>query len=210
MRLHHFFLLTCPGAPEAAALTALGLVEGPANDHPGQGTANRRFFFGNSALELLFVRDEEEARTGPARELRFAERQSMPHASPFGLVFERGQQAAADFPGWPYQPDYFPAGVTFLVGENSTNLAEPLCICMPDSLAPPSPTVVSPPPFATVTGVTVHVPDGVGSRTLQRVARVRDLEIQAGDEHLMEIVFGERAHGKTHDLRPTLPLVLHC
>jgi hypothetical protein len=53
MQLDHFFILTEKFAPEAKLLTDLGLVEGTSNSHPGQGAANRRFFFANTALELL-------------------------------------------------------------------------------------------------------------------------------------------------------------
>ncbi len=59
--LDHFFICTDVGAPAAAALMALGFVEGAPNTHPGQGTANRRFFFDNAMLELLWVHDEAEA-----------------------------------------------------------------------------------------------------------------------------------------------------
>ena len=55
------------GAPEAAALIAAGLTEGSSITHPGQGTANRRFFFENIYVELVWVSDAEEAR----RELMF-------------------------------------------------------------------------------------------------------------------------------------------
>jgi len=43
--IDHVFVMCSPGAPEAAALIRAGLTEGSANTHPGQGTANRRFFF---------------------------------------------------------------------------------------------------------------------------------------------------------------------
>ena len=47
--------------PEAEYLTRLGLIEGLPNVHPGQGTANRRFFFENAMLELLWVEHPGEA-----------------------------------------------------------------------------------------------------------------------------------------------------
>jgi hypothetical protein len=43
--LDHFFILTEPGAPQAELLSDFGLVEGTANSHQGQGTANRRLCF---------------------------------------------------------------------------------------------------------------------------------------------------------------------
>lgn len=55
--LDHVFIWTAAGAPEADLLRDFGLTEGPPNVHPGQGTANRRFFFHNAMLELLWVHD---------------------------------------------------------------------------------------------------------------------------------------------------------
>ena len=43
--LDHVFICAAAGAPEAASLIAFGLTEGTPNTHPGQGTANRRFFY---------------------------------------------------------------------------------------------------------------------------------------------------------------------
>ena len=64
--LHHFFLLTDKPDELAAKVAESGLIEGSSNDHPGQGTANRRFFFPGSAFEILYVRDAFEASNGPA------------------------------------------------------------------------------------------------------------------------------------------------
>jgi hypothetical protein len=62
--------------PEAEALRELGLSEGSGNVHPGQGTANRRFFFANAFLELLWIADEEEIRNGQTRPTMLHERLS--------------------------------------------------------------------------------------------------------------------------------------
>jgi hypothetical protein len=61
--LDHVFVCTALDAPEADLLVAFGLAEGTPNTHPGQGTANRRFYFRNAMLELVWVRDEREARS---------------------------------------------------------------------------------------------------------------------------------------------------
>jgi hypothetical protein len=53
LRIDHVFILCAEGAPEADAFLAAGLREGSSNTHPGQGTANRRFFFENFYVELL-------------------------------------------------------------------------------------------------------------------------------------------------------------
>ena len=57
IELDHLFVCTAPGAPEAEELVRFGLREGPPNRHPGQGTANRRFAFANTMIELLWVSD---------------------------------------------------------------------------------------------------------------------------------------------------------
>ena len=49
----HLFICADVGAYEANRLASFGLIEGSSNTHPGQGKANRRFFFHNAMLELL-------------------------------------------------------------------------------------------------------------------------------------------------------------
>ncbi len=63
--LDHVLVCTQVGAPEAEALVDFGLSEGSANRHPGQGTANRRFFFRNAMIELAFVVDSELVNESP-------------------------------------------------------------------------------------------------------------------------------------------------
>ncbi len=60
IKLDHLFIFSRMNAPEIDRILNLGLTEGRANTHPGQGTANRRIFFHNAMLELLWVMDEEE------------------------------------------------------------------------------------------------------------------------------------------------------
>ena len=57
--LDHVLICLSQGAPEAKYLTRFGLIEGTANVHPGQGTANRRFFFKNAMLEHTFANNKE-------------------------------------------------------------------------------------------------------------------------------------------------------
>ncbi len=52
--LDHLFIMTDINAPVADRLISSGLTEGRSNIHPGQGTANRCFFFHNAMLELLW------------------------------------------------------------------------------------------------------------------------------------------------------------
>jgi hypothetical protein len=65
--LDHAYITCSVGAPEAEVLLEHGFAEGSPNVHPGQGTANRRFFFANFMLELLWVADPLEAAADAVR-----------------------------------------------------------------------------------------------------------------------------------------------
>ena len=110
LKLHHIFVCTSAGAPEAEALLDVGLIEGSPNIHPGQGTANRRFFFERGFLELLWVHDEPEAQaplTAPTKLWdRWVERGRT--ANPFGICFSssKGIESSLPFASWAYQPPY--------------------------------------------------------------------------------------------------------
>ena len=87
MTLDHVFILVELEARVADRLLEHGFREGPRNTHPGQGAANRRFYFANGMLEFIWVQDADEARNGPGRSLHFSERAEDPTASPFGIIF---------------------------------------------------------------------------------------------------------------------------
>src|SRR5215831_2907088 len=91
IELDHLFVCTAPGAPEAEKLVQFGLHEGPSNQHPGQGTANRRFFFANAMIELIWVSDAREAQSQNTRRTLLWERSvgREDSASPFGICLRR-------------------------------------------------------------------------------------------------------------------------
>src|SRR5918993_3872640 len=87
LELDHLFVCTDPGAPEAERLISLGVREAPANNHPGQGTANRRFAFSNAMIELLWVHDPAEAQSQATARTLLWERWSRRSEGccPFGI-----------------------------------------------------------------------------------------------------------------------------
>ncbi len=129
------------------------------NNHPGQGTANRRFFFFNSTLELLYIRDENEAKNGRAKRLRLTERAVDVKASPLGLIVRQEKESkAVPFAGWQYCPEYFNDDQCFHVGDNSDLLEEPLCICMPNNLPRPKSLPQPENPHWSLTELRISVP----------------------------------------------------
>ena len=99
----------------------LGLHEGSPNTHPGQGTANRRFFFANAMLELLWVSNEADAKGLNTRRTLLWERWSGRErsASPFGICLRPidAQDVPPPFPGWEYRPAYLPDSMSIHIGE---------------------------------------------------------------------------------------------
>jgi hypothetical protein len=133
--LDHVSLWVSIGGPEAEALTALGLSEGQPNQHPGQGTACRRFFFANAYLELIWVENPEVAQSEVARPLRLWERWSRRRAGmcPFGLILRPARQCdpAPPFAAWEYRPPYLPPPLALHVGVNAECTVEPLLCYFP-------------------------------------------------------------------------------
>ena len=112
LHVHHVFICTAVGAPEAEGLLDVGLVEGSPNTHPGQGTANRRFFFERGFLELLWVHDEREAQSPLVAPTKLWDRWAARGraANPFGICLSsaEGVDSNLPFPTWSYRPDYLP------------------------------------------------------------------------------------------------------
>lgn len=87
MRIDHVFIfVNCK--EEANELIDFGLTEGSGRIHKGIGTANRRFFFENFYLEILWVANEAEAKS--MKNLGILERSNFHNSgfSRFGLCLK--------------------------------------------------------------------------------------------------------------------------
>lgn len=206
--LDHFFILTDYGAPQSELVSSLGLIEGARNNHPGQGTANRRFFFSNTALELLYVHDANEAINGRGNRLRLTQRLDDKAASPFGLIVRNNSESVdVPFPGWQYCPEYLRDDQCFQVGENSDILEEPLCICMPQNLSRPD--NLNPPenPLWSLTELRISVPVPSPSLPLETISKCDGISLRLNKPHKLELVFNEEKSGALLDFTPQLPLI---
>jgi Glyoxalase-like domain len=219
VELDHVFVWVSAGAPEADRLVAVGLTEGPPNRHPGQGTANRRFFFANAMLELLWVDDAVEAQGEAVRPLRLSERWSRRSsgASPFGVILRPAGQATVGppFPAWEYRPPYFPESLSLHAGRNAATVAEPLLFYVPRHPRPDA--IVGPhrhllehrAGWRELTAVRIFSPQAASpSAEMQAALQTGAFTYAHGDEHLLEIGFDGEKHGLGSDLRPDLPLVI--
>ncbi len=84
--LDHLFIMVSEGAPEADFLIPFGFKEGKPNRHRRQGTLNRRFFFQNMMLELVWVSNSKEATNEKTRPTGLWDRwNNRDTKSPFGI-----------------------------------------------------------------------------------------------------------------------------
>ena len=209
IQLDHIFVLVGPGAPEADALLSAGMLEGPANEHPGQGTANRRFFFTNFTLEFLFVHDLAEAMNGPAKGLKLVERAIDVAGSPFGLVSRVIQGVEIpNFPAWKYFPEYFAQDMCFFVGDNSDNFDEPLCICMPPALPKPKKAPAPSNSGWSLTELQISIPGSTASPALSAFGECDLVTIRYNEDHRMTLILNNASTGNIKNFMPDLPLVI--
>lgn len=114
MHIDHIFIFTDDNGKVADDLVAFGLTEGNNRVHRGQGTTNRKFYFDNFFLEILWVHDETEINSEQTRPSGLWQRASFKTNpfSPFGLCLVNADDTDALFEkAFRYQPDYFPKGM---------------------------------------------------------------------------------------------------
>lgn len=216
MEFDHLFVCTSRGAPEADELARAGFAEGRPNTHAGQGTACRRFFFRNAYLELLWVRDEVEARSVPADRTRLWERSrfELTGYSPFGVGLRSSEEDAAElrFDAWAYRPAFLTDSLRIDVAE-SRSPVEPLIFHLagrrPDAYdeAQAQPLVHSS-GAEEITSVTITLANLEMSLALEAVEQSGVVAFRSGPSPLAEVVLDEGRHGLGLDLRPGLPLVV--
>jgi len=216
----HLFILTDLGAGVADRLSSFGLVEGSSRIHRGQGTANRCFFFHNAMLELLWVRDPEEAKSEPIYLTRLWERSTNRNdgACPFGICLRpaRDSEGTVAFSSWAYHPPYFlPETASIAVGTNSDVLTEPMLFQIPWGKRPDSyPAQKSQPlehgvGFREITRVELVSPAANNpSPELQAVIDTNQLKLRVGSEYFIELGFDGEVEGKRADFRSGLPLII--
>jgi hypothetical protein len=212
IELDHVIVFCARDAPEADSLRARGLLDASGQAHRGQGTANRRFSFVNAYLELLWVENEDEARSDAVRPVQLWERwRGRPSGlCPFGLAFRPGSDPAElpPFPTWSYRPPYVPEGfsIEVSVGVDPT---EPLLFYLPFARRrrPPSEAAEQPAGVSELVGVGLHLQQAAHpSESLSRLASTGLVKISTSADYLMELAF-LGANTESIDLRPRLPIV---
>ncbi|GAB5408439.1 MAG: VOC family protein [Balneolaceae bacterium] len=127
MEIDHLFIFSNDQGKEADQLIDFGFTEGSTRIHQGQGTKNRKFYFKNFFLELLWVIDEYEIQSESTSVTKLWERSKfqLNGNSRFGLCLVNSSSTDKLFKkGSIYQPEYFPKGISidFIANENNPTL----------------------------------------------------------------------------------------
>jgi Glyoxalase-like domain len=211
VELDHVFVCVTPSAPEAELLVQFGLSEGPSNVHSGQGTANRRFFFRNAMLELLWVDNSADAQSQQTAPTLLWERWSGrgSGACPFGIIVRPADAGGADlpFPAWQYRPLWLPADLQIYVAP--TGVEEPMWLFMPfmrrilhEQRFVPHPSGVQ-----DITRLTLTTPALLQSSAARALAESEVFFEREGPEYLLTVEFDHGLRQEMTDFRPDLPLI---
>ncbi len=217
MELDHIFICVQDAASEAERLREFGLTEGAANEHPGQGTANRRFFFRNAFFELLYLTNDVDCRSPLTKPTMLHKRLAgrSRGVSPFGICFrpssgDKGSETP--FPGWKYKPQYLPSHLQVDIGH--APVSEPMWFFLAFGLSPGRASVDRQQPmthrtgFSEITSIRITVPDMLDpSDPACCASKLDEIELVDGDDHLLSLSFDDESSGESFDFRPALPLV---
>jgi hypothetical protein len=211
IELDHLFVCTNRGAPEAEKLVQLGLHEGPPNQHPGQGTANRRFAFTNAMIELFWVSDATEAQSPSTQRTLLWERWSgrEGNASPFGICLRPvdPQDTEPPFPAWEYRPAYLPDPLVMHIGD--VGIEEPMWVYLSFMRRAQREHwfIEHPIGIREITGLTLTSPVALRSPAARRIVESGVLSTRTGAASLLEIEFDSKRRKDHVDLRPHLPFI---
>lgn len=211
MEVDHIFICTKYKAEIVDKLVEFGFVEGSSNVHPGQGTANRRFFFANAMLEFLWMENEEEICSSLTKPMRLYERcnKTTLEVSPFGIAFRpTSKEEIIPFKTWDYHPIYLPDFLKIEVAD-STPLIEPLYFYLSFATKQgPNEPIKHKIGVVDVTGVEVTINHHELSNVSQILDENGSIKVTAGDESLIIMEFDKKCNNKVKDFRPDIPLII--
>jgi hypothetical protein len=216
MEVDHIFICTECNAPAAELLKSFGLTEGSSNKHPGQGTANRRFFFKNFFIELLWLENVEEAKSEVTTPTRLYDRLTSKSTdiSPFGICFrpKNSLDKTVKFPSWSYKPTYLPNTLEVDIAKN-TSLSEPMWFFLSFASRPDLTPQAKRQPLvhsnglSEATSIEITIPNSDKKFSLPHIKQLGILKVIDGSEHLLVITFDNEKQGLIYDFRPNLPMV---
>jgi hypothetical protein len=230
VELDHVWLVVSPGAPERAALERAGFRIAPAvNRHDGQGTASVTVELYNAFLELLWP--DSSVAVAPGKEVvveRFRKLMAWRTTgrSPIGIGLRRNPSAPDSLPfqTFPVRADWLRPGTAIELLTTFADTLTPRIFVSPRYLAVVEDSNLNAVRARSDQAWALTHPNRVRRLTAARViaprpegltapARMLDslgiVQFDRGPQWLLDLTFDANARGKTKDLRPDLPLIIH-
>lgn len=130
MYIDHIFIFTNDNGKIADELVQFGLTEGSSRVHIGQGTTNRKFYFENFFLEILWVHNEEELKSDITKPTGLWQRADFNSNNSLCIVnTDKTENLFKN--AFKYQPKYFPVGLNIDILKNEQNLNLPWTFRLP-------------------------------------------------------------------------------
>ena len=219
-------------------LTSIGFTAVPdslSQIHHGQGTSGRYFNFLNSYLELIFVYDQNElvANNSKNKDLDFTTRANFDTngASPFSIALKIKDYDINKIPFEKvrYHQDWMEDNTSIYTAKNSKkHMTEPSIFVvypaiqalnfssqsdldhMPSDDDSWKDLFRHPNGAQKITQISITSTDlDLESETIKTINGIKNITVDNGNVHLMELVFDNNTQGKSFDLRPELPLIIH-
>lgn len=203
--------------------------------HHGQGTTGRYFNFLNTYLELIFVYDQNEFEENSMNNsgLDFMERANFESngASPFSvaLKIEDYNLNKIPFETVSYHQEWMGEGNSIRSAKSSKkHLATPSIFVVYPEIewrTYESLTALQDVPSdddswkelwkhpngaEKLTGISITSKDlELNTEAITAINELENININVGEEHLLELYFDNNLQGKSHDLRPEIPLIIY-
>jgi len=202
----------CTDNPEEIKffLKKKGFVEGEPNSHPGQGTANHRFFFKNFMFEIIYIVDETELGSERTKVLGIKEQFKNPKSCKFGVIMRPDEEKENGFSleSEKYKPLYLPDGMHMDV-ISKTFEDEPKFVYL-SFAGPPKgrdecKQYIGNNEIHNVTSVS-YIKKGTVSKTLKEISEKSNISLLSNANNILELEFDNGTNGKTEEFEPVLPL----
>ncbi|TAF77497.1 MAG: hypothetical protein EAZ53_02535 [Bacteroidetes bacterium] len=213
MDADHIFIFTDDNGKIADELVKFGLKEGSNRIHVGQGTANRKFYFDNFFLEILWVHNENEIKSETVKPTGLWQRADFKTSkfSPFGLCIVNTNETDQFFENaFKYQPDYFPQGLTIDILKNENQPRLPWTFRLPfkgqkKNINEPTKHKNG---ISLLTKTTFEYQEKIEATFLNFFEREKNIEFKKSDRTWLNLTFDNGKQGLTTEFG-TLKLTIH-
>jgi len=134
MTIDHIFIFTDDHGQVAEQLIEFGFTEGSSRIHTGQGTSNRKFYFDNFFLEIIWKHNEDEINSDLTKPTGLWQRANFRanDFSPFGLCLVNSEETDQLFnAAFKYKPSYLPDSMAIDVLSNEDQPSLPWTFRLP-------------------------------------------------------------------------------